>query len=55
MKKYQMNVDCYQIYSNEPISILALLPVIQTAKRKRNFGKVFTFQKIKYIVEVTKR
>jgi hypothetical protein len=55
MKKYQFNVDCYQIYSNEPISILALLPVVEKAKRLRNFGKVFTFQKTKYIVEVTKK
>jgi len=55
MRKYQFNVDCYQIYSNEPISILALLPVVEKAKRLRNFGKVFTFQKTKYIVEVTKK
>jgi len=53
--KYQMNVDWYKVFSNEPISILSLLPVIETAKRKRNFGKVFTFHKIKYIVEVTKK
>jgi hypothetical protein len=54
-KKYQMNVDYYKVFSDRPISILALLPVIQKATQKNNFGKSFTYQKNKYIVEVTKK
>ena len=49
-KTHAWRVNCYTIYSNKPICLLKLQPVIFKAKEKQKFNKVFQYKKQKYMV-----
>jgi hypothetical protein len=51
-KAHAYRVNCYTVYSNQPISIIKLQPVILKAKEKQKIGKVFQYKKQKYMVTI---
>jgi len=49
-KNYAFRVHYYTVYSDKPISLLMLQPIIMQAKKKNKFDKVFQVKKQKYKV-----